>query len=262
MSDMPGAKPPSSDPLANLRGDAQAAAAGIRNQTGEVASNLKDTVASAADEAVNQGESIMGAARERAEGLAEEGKQAVAGQASGLATAVRHAADDLEGTSPEIARHVRTAAEAVEGISATLRDRTAGQLIHDVTDFARRQPAAFFGVAALAGFALARFAKSSADGKPAGSGHAAATASSNQAPHHAPGWVPAQGSDATRPATMAAASLGGAIAHRAGDATPGSMPVSGTSGATLVGPAALPDPMGGPTGGSSLEPTDRKGTPL
>jgi hypothetical protein len=258
MSDMPGARPPSSDPLADLRDDAQAAAAKLRDGAGQAADSLKGTVSGAADEAVTQGESIVDAARGRAEGLAEEGKEAVAGQASGFATAIRHAADDLEGTSPEIARHVRTAAESVEGISSALRDRSAGQLVQDVADFARRQPAAFFGVAAIAGFALARFAKSSSDGLPAGSGHAAGGAGPNQAP----GWVPAGGAGSARPATMAAASLGGAVAHRAGEGAPGSMPVSSTSAAAPVGPAVAPGPMGGASGGSSPAPTDRGGTPL
>jgi hypothetical protein len=45
---------------------------------------------------------------------------------------------------------------------------------------------------------------------------------------HAPGWVPATGSDGRetlRPATTAAATLGGAAAHKPGDAEPGTMPI-------------------------------------
>ncbi len=128
-------------------------------------------------------------------------------------------------------------------------------------DLARRQPVAFFGAAVLAGFALARFAKSSASdsrygagrqygygaGSPYGARHddapqhmpaTAATGGGTATPHTAaagaPGWVPAASGgaqdDATRPArpaTTAAASLGGAAARPA--ATPGAPSPQGKS---------------------------------
>ncbi|HEY8613013.1 MAG TPA: hypothetical protein VIL69_17215 [Roseomonas sp.] len=260
MSDKPGAQPPSSRPLADLRDDAQAAAAKLQTHAGEAANSVRETAASATEEARTQGEEILGAARERAEDLAEDGKEAAAEQASGFATAIRHAAEDLEDSSPEIARHVRSAADSVEGISAALRDRSAGQLMQDVTDFARRQPAAFFGAAALAGFALARFAKSSAEGSPARTGHPHGPAMAT--PHAAPGWIPSRGGDAAKPATMAAASLGGAAAHRPGGAMPGSMPVAPAGDAGPVVPAraiGTPPAIGG---SSDPMPNDRTGTPL
>jgi hypothetical protein len=250
--------------MADLREDAQAAAAKLQGQASEVADNVRGTVASATEEATTQGEEVLGVARERVEGFAEDGKEAAAEQASGFATAIRHAAEDLEASSPEIAHHVRTAADSVEGISAALRDRSAGQLIQDVTDFARRQPAAFFGVAALAGFALARFAKSSADGLPAGAGRGPGPSSAT--PNSAPGWVSTHGEEVARPATMPAASLGGAVAHRPGDAAPGSMPDAPAGKAGPVAPAVTTDRLSaaGATGaaGASPMPDERTGTPL
>ncbi|MFC7737302.1 hypothetical protein ACFQX4_15935 [Roseomonas sp. GCM10028921] len=269
MSDRPETIPPSTEPLTAMRDDAQAAASRIQAGAGEAAGQVRETLASAADEASTRTEELVGAARERAEGLAEEGKAAAAERASGFATAIRHAADDLEGSSPEIARHVRVAADSVEGISAALRDRSAGQLVQDVTDFARRQPAAFFGVAALAGFALARFARSSSEG--ATNGHSVGHSSGMSAGHPmghpapatpatAPGWSPSSGHSA-RPMTMAAASLGGAAAHRPGEATPGSMPVGATGEVTArpAGAAAMPATGGGI---SSPMPNERSETPL
>ena len=50
-------------------------------------------------------------------------------RAQGLAQAVRHAADDLEASSPEIARHVRAAADSVEGVAAV---KVAGGLEDEV----------------------------------------------------------------------------------------------------------------------------------
>jgi hypothetical protein len=260
MSDKPGAQPLPTDPLVDIKGDAKAAAAKLQTGVPQAADTVRDKVAGVAEEAVSAGEEIAGAARERAEGLTDLGKQAAAEQATGFAQAIRHAAEDLESSSPEIARHVRTAADSVEGISAVLRERSAGQLMQDVTEFARRQPAAFFGVAALAGFALARFAKSSSAGvstDPASPGkgrHGPGSVS----PNAAPGWVSTQGDDVPRPATMAAASLGGAVAHRPGDATPGSMPAASEHQPGSV----TPDLTSGSSGSASPQPSDRSGTPL
>lgn len=257
MSDKPGAQPPPTHPLADIKGDAQAAAAKLQAGAAQAADTVRDTVAGAAEDAASTGAEIADAARERAEGLADQGKQAAAEQATGFAQAIRHAAEDLETSSPEIARHVRTAADSVEGISAALRDRSAGQLMQDVTDFARRQPAAFFGVAAIAGFALARFAKSSSDG--ASSSAARHGGPVSVSPNAAPGWVPARGDDVPRPATMAAASLGGAVAHRPGDAMPGSMPEAPVHQPATVAPDVT---SGASSGAASPQPSDRSGTPL
>jgi ElaB/YqjD/DUF883 family membrane-anchored ribosome-binding protein len=188
---------------------AQDAAADIRDKADDVLGTVQDKGAEVAD-----------AVKAKAEDLASQGKDAGAEKAEGLAGAVRRVADDLESTSPEIARHVRTAADSLEGIAGSLRERSVGSLVEEVSGFARRQPAAFFGTAVLAGFAISRFAKSSAPGT--------ATASSTGTPSglagQAPGWAPAASGKDAHPMTMSAASLGGAAAHRPGTAGPGSMP--------------------------------------
>ncbi|WP_052402013.1 hypothetical protein [Muricoccus aerilatus] len=269
-----GSRPAGGQPsLADAREDLRAAASSIGSQASEAKGRIGEQAGSVIDEAKAQGAEVADAARERVEDLAEQGKAAGAERARGLADAVRHVADDLEGTSPEIARHVRAAAESVEGVSAALRDRSVGELVNEVGDFARRQPGAFFGAALVAGFAISRFAKSSAEGVSASSDSRSGVArglspqaGAGSTPRQgadlakpaaldrttasgAPGWVPEVGAAVTaphrsHPATMAAASLGGAVAHRAGDAAPGSMP-------TDVEVAAAPTLPGGPAGRSA-----------
>ena len=233
---------PTPPPLREARDDLHATASAIGAQATETKDRIGEQAASVLDEAKAKGSEVADAAQERVESLAEQGKAAGAERAQGLAQAVRHAADDLEASSPEIARHVRAAADSVEGVAAALRERSVGDLLSEVGNFARRQPTAFFGTALVAGFAISRFAKSSA---PHGTGHAAQRPTGlgmsggpggrtgsmeSPTPAHttatgAPGWVPdAAGAAQSHPATMAAASLGGAVAHRAGDAAPGSMP--------------------------------------
>jgi hypothetical protein len=51
----------------------------------------------------------------------------------------------------------------LERFSQTLKDRDLGTLVGQVEDFARHQPGAFIGSAALLGFMAARFLKSSAE---------------------------------------------------------------------------------------------------
>jgi hypothetical protein len=49
------------------------------------------------------------------------------------------------------------------GPASSLRERSIDDLVRSLNNFARNQPAAFFGGAVLAGFALSRFLKSSAE---------------------------------------------------------------------------------------------------
>jgi hypothetical protein len=102
-------------------------------------------------------------ARDKAEELADRGKEAGIGQMEGFARAVRGAADELEQQSPEMARAARQAADGLDRAAASFRDRSIGEVADMFTDFARRQPAAYFGSAVLAGFVMTRFMKSRAD---------------------------------------------------------------------------------------------------
>lgn len=217
--------------------EARSAAAGIGAEAKQAAGTVREEASRTFDEIKAEGGAVVEAAQDRAMGFAEEQKKAGAEQAEGLARAVHRAADELEGTSPQIARYVHEAADSAEGFARALRDRSPGELMGQVEGLARRQPVAFFGAAVLAGFALARFAKSSADQRQsAGMAPAAGAARTGGMPggmqsarRHdistsrpgamgAPGWVPEatgpQGgaTPAARPATMAAATLGGAAA--------------------------------------------------
>lgn len=202
----------------------------VQAAASETASTLRDQAGDVAAELQSQGKDVAASAREQAEALGEQGKAMGAEKAEGIASAVRRVADDLESSSPEVARHVRAAAVSVEGVAGALRDRSLGDLLQDMSRFAQRQPAAFFGAAALAGFALTRFAKSSAPGY----GHSTGRVPGGMT-GQAPGWSPPSAAGPTstssssvgQPLTMPAATLGGAAAHRPGSAAPGSMPTIG-----------------------------------
>jgi F0F1-type ATP synthase membrane subunit b/b' len=105
--------------------------------------------------------------KDKAMEVAEAQKQTGAEKMSGVAQAVRRAADDLGRDLPQAAGYVHQAADTIERASAALKERNLDDLTGAVGQFARSQPAAFFAAAVLAGFAFSRFVKSSAETPPA-----------------------------------------------------------------------------------------------
>jgi ElaB/YqjD/DUF883 family membrane-anchored ribosome-binding protein len=252
-------------PTADLRqagADLRATAEQARQAASEAASTLKQEAAQAAGTLKQEGVALIDTAKSRAQELAEQGQQAGAQQTQGIAQAVHRAAEALEEQSPELARTVHDAAGAIDNLARALQDRSPTELLRSAEDFARRQPLAFVGVTALAGFALARFAKASAPTMSAshhvgtgpyttagaqpmmeaetmstgqdiggvqtgstttGSTSVGSTTTGSSYPHGpstphdtstgAPGWV-ADESGTPRPATLASASLGGAVSYR------------------------------------------------
>lgn len=93
--------------------------------------------------------------------IAEQQKDAGAEQISSIAEAVHDAAHELEGKLPAAADYIHSAADRLERASSDMRSRDIDALLGACGDFARREPAAFFGGAMIAGFALTRFLKSS-----------------------------------------------------------------------------------------------------
>ncbi len=78
-----------------------------------------------------------------------------------FARVIDGAADELEGQSPAVAGAVHEAARRVDDLSDSLASRSVNDLFDAAAQFARAQPALFALGSAVAGFALARFLKSS-----------------------------------------------------------------------------------------------------
>lgn len=99
---------------------------------------------------------------EKAADLGEQQKSIGAQQLASVASAVLTAANELQQQMPQAANLVRSAAQHIESASTALRERRVGDLMNDISDFTRERPFTVFGGAVLAGFALTRFLKSSA----------------------------------------------------------------------------------------------------
>jgi hypothetical protein len=128
---------------------------------GYAESKLKRQASSAAEDAKAAFDAASITVKERALRVAEQEKKAGADQIVGVARAVHGAAREIEQQMPQAAGFVHDAAAKLEGAADSLRDRSVDDLIRSLNRFARSQPAAFFGGAVLAGFALSRFLKSS-----------------------------------------------------------------------------------------------------
>jgi hypothetical protein len=124
-----------------------------RAQTGAQSDTGADLRAKAGDAA--------GAVFEEARDFAEERKSAAADNVGRLSRAVHDAAEQLGQELPQAAGFIHSAADRMQSASKTLRERSMEDMVGDFTSFARRQPAAAFAGAVLAGFALSRFLKSS-----------------------------------------------------------------------------------------------------
>ena len=67
------------------------------------------------------------------------------------------------GAGEPMARLTGSAADGLEHLSATLRNKDVGSMLRDLDNFARNQPVAFFGLALAAGFLAVRFLKAGND---------------------------------------------------------------------------------------------------
>lgn len=106
---------------------------------------------------------------QKAQQAAEQQKQTGANQIDQVAQAVHSAADELQQQMPKAAEFVHAAASRIEEGAGALRDRSLLDVMGTFNDLGRKEPLAMFGGAVLAGFAISRFLKSSADTKRGGS---------------------------------------------------------------------------------------------
>ena len=154
-----------------LRQDAETIADVARAEAGSVKAEAEAQASALVEEAKAQ----IGNITDHAKGIVAEQKDIAAGQIHGIASAVDKVARELEGENATVAGYARTVADAANRFGSTMKDKDVDELVAMAEDFARRQPAAFVGIAALAGFAASRFLRASASHHPSASAHAAST---------------------------------------------------------------------------------------
>jgi hypothetical protein len=129
-----------------LSATARAARAAVQERAGQ----LGEVARSSLDDA-------RSAVAEQSAAVKDQAVDEIARTARGLEAA----AQELEG-SPLQQELLREASDGLKQISRAVSGKSVGAIVEDLSDFGRHNPVAYLGGAALAGFALARFARASA----------------------------------------------------------------------------------------------------
>ncbi|WP_194164554.1 hypothetical protein [Microvirga thermotolerans] len=123
---------------------------------------LKSDVGEIADAAMEQGWHFIDAAREQATDYAARRKDDVAQSVADFANSLRESTRSFE-DRPNIQAVVDSAAEGLEHLADTIRERTFADIFNDMENVARRRPATVAAVSMAIGFLAARFIKSTAE---------------------------------------------------------------------------------------------------
>jgi hypothetical protein len=161
MSDA-GAGNQTNSSAADLSDQAFAAGQQAKDAAAGFAQSATETIKRQASDAAEAAKSIASEAGDKLQNEAMGRKNQAADYVDRVADAMRRAASEFEPDLPIAASYIRSAASQVESVSASVRDGDLRDLLQGAQSFARSQPTAFLGLAALGGFALVRFLRSSA----------------------------------------------------------------------------------------------------
>lgn len=153
-------------PKPGVSDQAAMAARNMKNKVSDLADSSADAMKDKAGDLIDAAKGAASQATDKLRETVDSQKTAGADYVHGLADAMRRAAREFEGDVPVAATYMRRAADQVENVSQSIKNGDVQDLISTAQSFARRQPTAFFGIAALAGFGIVRFLKSSS-----GNGH-------------------------------------------------------------------------------------------
>ena len=229
---------------------------GMKQQAGEVASQVKDQAVHLQDQVAEQATSK----------LDERKDQATSGLGD-VSQAVRKTGEELRSRDQAmVAGYVDQAAEQLDRATQYLRNRDVRELVSDVESFARREPTLFIGGAFALGVLAARFLKSSGQAASSGtSGSMGSQGRSNQGTQAAlSSYSSYSAMSHTQPFAVApgdvrqSASRQGIATPPVPSANPGSFPTPTAGSGTSATPAT-----GGVSGvgtGGSVDPTRPSGT--
>jgi ElaB/YqjD/DUF883 family membrane-anchored ribosome-binding protein len=153
----------SSESLKSFSEQAISAGRDLKDKATELAGASADTMKAQVADVVEAANDVASQATDKLKNTVSERKGAGADYVGSLADTIRRAAREFDTDLPIAGSYMRKAASQVESVSDSIRTGEYNDVVRSAQDFARRQPTAFLGLAALAGFAVVRFLKSSAD---------------------------------------------------------------------------------------------------
>ena len=123
---------------------------------------LKEDVSEITDAALEHGRHFFDAARDQATSYVDRRKDDIAQSVADFATSLRESTHSFD-ERPNIRAVVDTAAEGLEQLADSIRDRSFADIFNDFEGVVRRRPATVAAVSVAVGFLAARFIKSTAE---------------------------------------------------------------------------------------------------
>lgn len=144
--------------------EAKAGAEALKGEAIEKGAQYKAKVSDTATDWVGEAKVYAGQAKEKGAALAVEGKA----KASDALTSLGKVISDNAGTIDEklgvqYGDYARTAARSIQETAAKLEAKDLGELGNDVKDFVQKSPGVAIGIAAVAGFAIAKMLSGGSD---------------------------------------------------------------------------------------------------
>ena len=149
-------------PTKNLADQALSAGRDIKDKAAGLVGASSDKIKEQASDFVDSAKDVASQATDKLKQAVDAQKGASADYVGSLAGTIRRAAREFDTDLPMAGTYIRKAAAQVDGVADSIRTGNFNDLVRGAQSFARRQPAAFLGMAVLAGFGVVRFLKSSA----------------------------------------------------------------------------------------------------
>jgi ElaB/YqjD/DUF883 family membrane-anchored ribosome-binding protein len=149
------------DALKSISEQALSASRELKDKASDLASTSADTLKGQASDFVDAAKDVASQATDKLREAVSEKKSAGAEYVGSLADTIRRVAREFDNDLPLAGSYIRKAASQVETVSESIRTGDFNDIVQNAQSFARRQPTAFLGLAALTGFAIVRLLKSS-----------------------------------------------------------------------------------------------------
>lgn len=150
-----------SETAADLKDTAAEAMDEGRSRIGEVLGKAQDMASGAKEAIVTGAGSTLAAVKDVAVEKADVARESLSDVGQRLAATLERASAESDGDALK-SRVLTSVAHGLTSASDALRQRSVADLTSDVRTLAKRHPGAFMAAAAVAGFAAARFIRSSA----------------------------------------------------------------------------------------------------
>jgi ElaB/YqjD/DUF883 family membrane-anchored ribosome-binding protein len=141
--------------------EAKAGVAALKDEALERSDAYKAQATAKAQDWQGEARTYVDQAKEKAAALAVDGKARASGALGNVGKSINETAGTIdEKLGVQYGDYARTAAKSLQDVATKLDEKDLGELGEDVRTFVRKSPGTAIGIAAVAGFFLARLLRS------------------------------------------------------------------------------------------------------